>query len=567
MKNLSHSKHRSHLATSSIRLVAALLLADSAQAAPVIHTMTSGGANNWSSAVWSPVGTPNAAGDTATYNPSVAATATTLFNNTVTIGSISTTSASAWTINGDAVHTMTLDNTGGDTNAFGNSNASLLLNAAAPGSLNLASNHIFIMQNTDLDIGIISTATTGTITTAGGIRSNDGSLRTLNFINNATNSARSITFGTTIGAAGTGSIAVVNKGSGAGAVTLSGAIGSASGAAVTISNTSTGSGLFKITGNVLASVSSITQNSATSTMQFTTGTNTNTGATTISAGTLQFGDGSNTTGSLNPSSAIVNNGNFTISRGNSVTQGTHFGTISGSGSVTRSGSGTNVTFNAANTYTGATYITSGSLVLTLAGTIDNSSKVSVSSGATFNTSAKTSGYTVKGLEGSGTVLGLLNQAVTVGSGGTLAPGDSGVGTLTISAGNLTLANNTTYSLEIGGTTASPVNDLVNLTGSSSTVSLSGSHTLSLFNLGTVDPTGKTFVLMDSVSSIATAGTWTIDYGSTGWTGGTVAINGGDSSQLIFSGLTVVPEPAPLPMLVAGAAMFLVLRRRRPMPGI
>jgi autotransporter-associated beta strand protein len=88
--------------------------------------------------------------------------------------------------------------------------------------------------------------------------------------------------------------------------------------------------------------------------------NTYTGQTTISAGTLQLGN-STATGSLNPLSAIVNNGTFAFNRTNTLTQGTDFNSvISGTGGVSQIGSGTTV-LNGANTYTGLTLVAAGTL--------------------------------------------------------------------------------------------------------------------------------------------------------------------------------------------------------------
>ena len=75
-------------------------------------------------------------------------------------------------------------------------------------------------------------------------------------------------------------------------------------------------------------------------VQVLAGNNTYTGSTTISAGTLQLGNGG-TTGSLATGSVILDNGNLTFNRSNTVTQGTDFsgGPISGSGSLTQAGTG------------------------------------------------------------------------------------------------------------------------------------------------------------------------------------------------------------------------------------
>jgi fibronectin-binding autotransporter adhesin len=115
--------------------------------------------------------------------------------------------------------------------------------------------------------------------------------------------------------------------------------------------------------------------------------NTYTGATTISGGTLQLGNGG-TTGTLHTSSAITNNANFTINRSNTVVQGTDFSgsAISGSGSFTQAGSGT-TTLNAANTYQGLTTINAGVLSLdnnnTTTARLANTSGITVNSGGTL----------------------------------------------------------------------------------------------------------------------------------------------------------------------------------------
>ena len=177
-----------------------------------------------------------------------------------------------------------------------------------------------------------------------------------------------------------------------------------------------------------------------------TGANTYTGTTTISAGTLQLGDGGST-GSLATNSAITNNGNFTINRSNQVTQGTDFSSaaITGTGSFTQAGTGT-TTLNAANTYTGTTTINGGTLAYGINNAIDSG------------------GVTVNG----GTLdIGAFTDtvgAVTLGS-GTI----SGTGTLTGSS----------YSVTNGLISANLAGSTVNLTKSGTgTVLLSGSNSYS-----------------------------------------------------------------------------------------
>jgi len=114
-----------------------------------------------------------------------------------------------------------------------------------------------------------------------------------------------------------------------------------------------------------------------------TGANTYAGTTTITSGTLQLGSGG-TTGSLVTTSTISNNGNLTIKRSDSVTQGTHFGAMSGAGSFTQAGTGT-TTLNA-STYSGNTTVSAGTLIISnnSNSTFDDASTVTIAAGAVLN---------------------------------------------------------------------------------------------------------------------------------------------------------------------------------------
>jgi len=152
--------------------------------------------------------------------------------------------------------------------------------------------------------------------------------------------------------------------------------------------------------------------SGTGTLTFT-GTNTYSGATTISAGTLEIGNGG-TTGSLTNNGGIVNNGALIFNRSDAYTYG---GEISGTGTLAKSGAGTQ-TLTANNTV-GTVTVDDGALLFN--GT-NTTGAVTVNSGGT--------------LGGTGSVSG----DVVVNSGGHIAPGASieslGVGSLTLNAGSV-----------------------------------------------------------------------------------------------------------------------------------
>ncbi len=126
-----------------------------------------------------------------------------------------------------------------------------------------------------------------------------------------------------------------------------------------------------------------------------TASNTYTGGTTISAGTLQLGNGG-TSGSI--SGDVTNNGTLAFDRSDSVTFG---GTISGTGNVTQTGSGVTV-LNAMNTYSGGSSVSDGTLA------VGDAAHANATLGAGATTVA--AGAT---LGGYGTVAGAVTNAGTI----------------------------------------------------------------------------------------------------------------------------------------------------------
>ncbi|MEO7101227.1 MAG: autotransporter-associated beta strand repeat-containing protein [Luteolibacter sp.] len=111
-------------------------------------------------------------------------------------------------------------------------------------------------------------------------------------------------------------------------------------------------------GNATSGFGEIIKNGAGT--QIFTGASTRIGITTINAGTLQVGN-AGLTGSLG-SGSITNNTSLVFNRTNGVAQGTDFGSIDGTGSVTQAGTGT-VTLFSGNSYSGGTNINSGTVIV------------------------------------------------------------------------------------------------------------------------------------------------------------------------------------------------------------
>lgn len=264
-------------------------------------------------------------------------------------------------------------------------------------------------------------------------------------------------------------------------------------------------------GNIYG-IGSLSQSGAGTTVL--TADNSYTGGTTISAGTLQLGDGG-TSGSIVGN--VTDNGTLAFDRTDSVT---FAGAISGTGALNQIGSGTTI-LTADNTYTGGTTISAGTLQLGNGGTTGSIVGNVTDNGAlAFDHSDNvTFAGTISGS-------GALNQ---IGSGTTILTGNNTYsGVTTISAGVLQLGN--------GGTTGSIAGPVVDNTSlvvdNSSTVALpgviSGSGALSQIGSGTTVLTGD-----NTYSGGTTISAGTLQLGNGGTTGSIVG-NVTDNGMLVFN---------------------------------
>jgi autotransporter-associated beta strand protein len=218
-----------------------------------------------------------------------------------------------------------------------------------------------------------------------------------------------------------------------------------------------------------------------------------TNASAISGGTLDLGTSMQTQASLSQSGGTVQNGGMNVgsylltggslaatafvsaSTSFDIRAGTVNGVLAGAGALQKSTAST-VTLSAADTYTGATVISGGTLALTGAGSIAHSSQVNLANAAgTFDISGTTAGAsitTLAGVANSHVTLGA--QTLTLSNGSTSYAGIiQGTGGLAMTGGTQTLTAVDTYT---GATTINGGTLVVNgsiVTSSLTTVNAGG----------------------------------------------------------------------------------------------
>jgi autotransporter-associated beta strand protein len=282
---------------------------------------------------------------------------------------------------------------------------------------------------------------------------------------------------------------------------------------------------------------------------FSTSGGTSSNDLNVGTGAVSLGTAAGTT------RTITANGTAALTVGGVISNGTT------ADSLTKEGTGTLI-LGGANTYTGATTINAGTLVLGASASLA-SNQITTASGATFTNNGTVNGsFTVASggtLNGSGT----FNGAVTVD--GALNPGNS-PGSQTYASG-LTLGAASTTTMEVAGLggVAGTDFDFIDVTGG--TLTLDGS--LAIVDFGGFDISAQTgaYNLFDFVTDAGDFDVVTVD-------GTSLTFNAGTDSWNATSGLvtydftegngvlsvTVVPEPAAA--LLGSLGLLGLLRRRR-----
>ncbi|MFZ9201321.1 MAG: autotransporter-associated beta strand repeat-containing protein [Opitutales bacterium] len=313
-----------------------------------------------------------------------------------------------------------------------------------------------------------------------------------------------------------------------------------------------------------------------------TGANIHTGGTTISAGTLQVGDGG-IVGSLAGNVSVANGATFAFSRSDNVT---YAGTVTGEGALAKLGSGA-LALTGTNDFTGGVTLSAGTLRIgsaaalgsgTLsanAGTISSDSTTArsvannvviggdLTLGDLVNTGALTfSGnvdlgagtrqltlvkdVTLSGAVSNGSITKLGAAALTLSGDNTLAGG------VTLTAGTLNLGSATALG-DTAGTFTVNGGTLNNTSGASLTLTtnnaqswagnftFTGTHSLDL-GTGAVSLTAARTVTV-SASTLTVGGNVTGAYALTKAGAGTLALNGSVANNVVVSAGTLTASGA------------------------
>ena len=294
--------------------------------------------------------------------------------------------------------------------------------------------------------------------------------------------------------------------------------------ALTLTNSNTYTGLTTITAGTLT----LDQAGTTTTGQVIKDTN----AVIVNGGTLDLADDTETVGALTlTDGSLTGTGNtivgtsYTLNTGDGDTF-TASAILGGSANLTKSEAGTTI-LSGANTYTGTTTVSGG--ILSVSGSltsvsINNSATLTVSGALNDLTQITNTGQynvqesdTIKTVSGSGNIAISATKTLTTGDNGddTISGVISGAGSLTkVGTGTLTLSTNNTYT---GATTISAGS--VKVTGT-----LSDSTAVSVGTNGVYDVDAT-----DTIASIAGAGLVDVAPGIT-------LSAGNDSNATTFSGI-------------------------------
>lgn len=267
------------------------------------------------------------------------------------------------------------------------------------------------------------------------------------------------------------------------------------------------------------------------------GSNTYSGGTNVLDGTLR-----GNTASLQ--GTIQNQAQLEFTQ---ATDGTFSGQISGTGSLSKTGTGALI-LASAQAFTGTTDITAGTLVLTGTGSIASSSNVIVD--GTLDISGTANGATVQTISGNGAVA-LGARTLTLANGGTFGGLINGSGGIELASGSTTFTGSNAYgggtvidgtatlllagdgNIGSGGVTVNGVLNIAGKTNGETVQSLTGGGTIALGNQSLTIANGGNFVgAIGGAGTVRFAGGTTVISGANNYSGGTNVATG---ASLVVTG--------------------------------
>jgi autotransporter-associated beta strand protein len=534
-------------------------------------------------------------------------------STTGTLNSITSTSGSGVvTWNADNLDANASSYGGGYVSGIGAGSVTITGSMSATnGSRNEIEAVLFAPNNVQVGLSLPNTSfaatasstlnmgTTGLYDTLGGLNLTAGATPTVLTLQNA----QSITFGG-ITATGTGSATLTGT---------SAPIAIASGSNISVGS----SALLTIQSPIVDGTGASTAITKTGAgLLALTGTNTYSGVNTVSAGTLEFVaptalyDGSTafwTGGKINVASGAtlavaVGGSGFTQSNvhtlftggifnatsattglqagaavafdttGGNFTQGSTIGAIAnstgangGAIGVTKLGANT-LTLDQANTYTGATTVSAGTLIVS--GSLSGTVSASVASGATLEVDGSANNaatISVAGaLQGTGSVGAITANGGALSAGLTAANSLASSGTLT-AAGAVTLSGSTNFNIRVGMLAGGTDGDQLNVTGNN-TVSLNGANLQLTLGGYFSDVVGTVYTIIND-PNVAVTGTFS--EGSTITAGGYLFnilydenAAGTGSGTGVDLQVAAIPEPGTWATFALGAILLLRFQTKR-----
>ncbi len=465
----------------SLIAIAALFSGQVVQGANVTHALTGAATNNWSTATFTnPSGTWSSTGvigDLFQYNTATGTLAldTLTLDTNVTLGVIKQTNTGALVIATNGTNFFTLDATGllAANQDFGNAGVAQIGQAGTAGALTINPN--IVLANTNVDIG--TTTNSSSVTIGGNITASTN--QTIFFRANSNSSN-----------------------------TVTGNIG-ASGSNIAIQNVGTSTGTTTISGNLGASVTTVTENSASSGLTIGgAADNTYTGTTTLTQGTLTA-----TSSLFTATQRPLSTGQLNLN-GGTINLFTGGATGSGTGNTTTE----TVTFGNNTVVGGTTTINVGRTSTSTASTNKTIALGTLSIGANNLNITGANNYGLQ-FAGATTLTGNATFNVTTAAltlTGAIGDGSGGFGFTKLGAGALTITGAGTYGGATVFGTSGSTTSAATTTLSGASGSISGSSGISIFGSGTVLSLDNTLGNVDRIKD-------------------TGAVNLGNSGELSLTG--------------------------------